>query len=106
MSDNVFAKIIKRELPAKIIYEDDKVIAFMDAFPEQEGHFLVVPKQEAENMMKNSDDVIIYAFQKARELAKREVLDKGIPAFKLVINNGYEAGQRVFQTHIHIIPYK
>ncbi|TNK91648.1 hypothetical protein C4M83_03665, partial [Mycoplasmopsis pullorum] len=47
---DIFLKIINREIPAKIIYEDDKVIAFMDAYPIQEGHFLVVPKNWAPNV--------------------------------------------------------
>ncbi|ADE19368.1 histidine triad protein HinT [Mycoplasma crocodyli] len=106
MADNVFQKIINKEIPAEILYEDDKVVAFLDAFPEQPGHFLVVPKESAKNLLENSDEIISYALIKARELAKKHVVDKGIGSFKLIINTGSKAGQTVFHTHIHIIPYK
>ncbi|TNK82074.1 hypothetical protein C4M98_01770 [Mycoplasmopsis pullorum] len=103
---DIFLKIINREIPAKIIYEDDKVIAFMDAYPIQEGHFLVVPKNWAPNVLESSDEDITHAFLVARKLAKERVINQGIPAFKIVINTGKEAEQSVFHTHIHVIPYK
>ncbi|QIW62065.1 histidine triad protein HinT [Mycoplasmopsis gallinacea] len=103
---SVFTKIINREIPANIIYEDDRVIAFLDAFPSTEGHFLVVPKIEKPNLLETSDDDFVYAILKARELAKKEVLDKGKTGFKILINTGASADQTVFHTHIHVIPYK
>ncbi|MHA3786478.1 histidine triad protein HinT [Mycoplasma sp. Z244C] len=104
--DSIFTKIIKREIPSKVLYEDDKVIAIYDAFPQTEGHFLVVPKTPEENILANNEEDFLYAMKKARELANQEVIEKGIPGFKIVINTGKTAGQVVFHTHIHVIPYR
>ncbi|QZE12115.1 histidine triad protein HinT [Mycoplasma sp. Ms02] len=102
----IFEKIISREIPANIIYEDDRVIAFLDVKPVQEGHFLVVPKNKANDLVEQNEDDYLYLMKKARELAKEFVLDKGITGFKMQSNIGSSAGQEVFHTHIHIIPYK
>ncbi|MHA3801790.1 histidine triad protein HinT [Mycoplasma sp. HF14] len=104
--DSIFTKIIKREIPSKVLYEDDKVIAIYDAFPQTEGHFLVIPKTPEENILANSEEDFLYAMKKARELANQEIIEKGIPGFKIVINTGKTAGQVVFHTHIHVIPYR
>lgn len=104
--DDLFLKIINREIPSDIIYEDEHVIAFMDIYPEQPGHFLVVPKKYAKNCLESTEEDFVYAILKARELAKKFVIDKGIPGFRIVINTGKSAGQSVFHTHIHVIPYK
>lgn len=101
----IFLKIINRELAADIIYEDEMVIAFKDAYPVNPGHFLVVPKKWAPNVLESSDEDVQHAILVARKLAKSEIIDKGIPAFKIVINTGKEAAQTVFHTHIHVIPY-
>ncbi|WP_036452325.1 histidine triad protein HinT [Mycoplasma buteonis] len=102
----IFTKIINREIPANILYEDDKIIAFYDINPKQPGHFLVVPKREAANLLENTDEEIAYAFVKAKELAKEEMLRQEASSFKIVVNTGASAGQVVFHTHIHVIPYK
>ncbi|MHA0272429.1 histidine triad protein HinT [Mycoplasma sp. 48589B] len=104
--DSIFTKIIKREIPSKVLYEDDKVIAIYDAFPQTEGHFLVIPKTPEETILANSEEDFLYAMKKARELANQEIIEKGIPGFKIVINTGKTAGQVVFHTHIHVIPYR
>ncbi|VEU76344.1 histidine triad protein HinT [Mycoplasmopsis columboralis] len=108
MSKNksIFSKIVDREIPATILYEDDVVIAFLDAFPYSEGHFLVVPKDEKENMLESDEKTFLHAMKVARELAQKLVVDKGIESFKLLVNTGANAGQTVFHTHIHIIPFK
>ncbi|MFA7731318.1 histidine triad protein HinT [Mycoplasmopsis synoviae] len=106
MEKSVFKKIIDRELPAEIIYEDDLVIAIMDAFPVSEGHFLVIPKSEKPNMLTHSEEEMTYAFKVAYKLAKERLWDKGIKDFRLMINTGLKGEQTVFHTHIHIVPYK
>lgn len=100
----LFLKIIARELPAEIIYEDDKVIAFKDKFPRTKGHFLVVPKNYSTNLFDITDEDLSYAILKARELALIETKKLNVDGFKLVINNGSTSNQVVFHTHIHIIP--
>ncbi|WP_033160871.1 histidine triad protein HinT [[Mycoplasma] collis] len=102
--DKLFLKIIKKELPAEIIYEDDKVIAFMDKFPVTKGHFLVVPKNYSRNLITISDEDLSYAMLKARELALLQIKKLNVKGFRLIVNNEPEAKQVVFHTHIHIIP--
>ncbi|MFV8478326.1 histidine triad protein HinT [Mycoplasma sp. B6400] len=104
--DSIFTKIIKREIPSKVLYENDRVIAIYDAFPQTEGHFLVIPKVQEENILANSEEDFLYAMKIARQLADKEIIQKGIPGFKIMINTGKTAGQVVFHTHIHVIPYR
>ncbi|VEU75608.1 HIT-like protein (cell cycle regulation) [Mycoplasmopsis maculosa] len=103
--NDVFLKIINRELPAEIIYEDDICIAFFDKFPLQKGHFLVVPKTLSKNITEADDQTAAHLINVARKLAKERILDKGIPGFKTLINTGKAADQVIFHTHVHIIPY-
>ncbi|QDY88617.1 histidine triad protein HinT [Mycoplasma anserisalpingitidis] len=103
---DIFKKIIDREIPASIIYEDDVVIAFLDAYPEQPGHFLVVPKSESKNIIENSDEEFIHAMRIVRKLINERLIENGITDFRIQVNTGTKAGQTVFHTHIHVIPHK
>lgn len=100
----IFQKIINKEIPASIIYEDDKVIAFKDINPVRPGHFLVVPKTFSENLYDISPEDFTYLMNKARELAIWVAKDMNVSGFNLKVNNGVSAGQEVMQTHVHIIP--
>lgn len=102
--DDIFVKIINRELPADIIYEDEKCIAFYDKFPAKEGHFLVVPKIKKTDITEMDDEESAYLFNVARKLGKQFCKDKD-KGFRLIINTGKKAGQTIFHTHIHIIPF-
>ncbi|MBG0730694.1 histidine triad protein HinT [Mycoplasma sp. 'Moose RK'] len=101
----LFLKIIDRELPAKIIFEDEKVIAFLDKFPASPGHFLVVPKKYSRNLFTISDEDLAYLMQKARQLALEQIKELGATGFKLLVNNEKSAAQTIFHTHVHIIPF-
>lgn len=101
---SIFQKIINKEIPASIVYEDDRVIAFKDINPERPGHFLVVPKVFSENLYDISEEDFIYLMAKARELALWVTKDMNVSGFNLKINNGTNAGQEVMHTHVHIIP--
>ncbi len=101
---SIFSKIITKEIPAKIIYEDQRVIAFEDTHPIRPGHFLVVPKVFSENLYDIKSDDLSYLINKARELAIKVTKELGVSGFNLQINNGVSAGQEVFHTHIHVIP--
>ena len=105
--DDIFLKIIHREIPSNILYADDLCIAFYDKFPIRKGHFLVVPKNKSKNILETSEEETIHLIKIAKKLAKEEIIDK-FPGsgFKLIINTNEPAGQTVFHTHIHIIPYK
>ena len=103
---DIFQKIINKEIPATIIYEDDSFIAFIDINPKTPGHFLVVPKVFSKNLFDITDEVLSELILKARELAKSKVKELNVSGFTLTINNGEKSGQEVFRTHVHIIPSK
>ncbi|MGZ9762247.1 histidine triad protein HinT [Mycoplasma sp. 394] len=102
---SIFTQIINRQIPAEILYEDEKVIAIYDIKPFQPGHFLVIPKTPEANILENNDADFIYAMLKARELAAKYIKEHNKSGFKLLVNTGASAGQMVFHTHIHIIPF-
>jgi len=103
---DIFEKIIKREIPSDIIFEDDKVIAIKDINPINPGHFLVIPKIHSTNLIDIKEEELTYLFIKARELAVKTIGEMNVSGFKLQVNNGKESGQEVFRTHVHIIPSK
>lgn len=104
MSKTLFEKIIDREVPAEIIYEDDSVIAFRDIKPAAPTHALIVPKKpipriaEAEEM---DQAVLGHLILKAAEVADKLGLKNS--GYRLVINNGANAGESVPHLHLHII---
>jgi len=103
MSDTIFQKIIDKELPANIIYEDDSCLAFKDINPVAPVHILIIPKKKIEKISdSNQEDkeLLGHLFLVAGDIAK----DLGIEdAFRLVVNNGAGAQQTVFHLHIHLI---
>ena len=105
MEKDTFQRIIDREIPATIIYEDDNIIAFLDIHPHNKGHFLVVPKEFSENLFDIEDEQYLTLLTVAKSLALSQVKKLNATGFKLEINNGTSAGQEIFRTHIHIIPY-
>ncbi len=101
--DTLFTKIINREIAADIIYEDDICIAFRDIAPQAPLHVLLVPKQVITKLSESSQQqqaLLGHLMLTAPKIAAQEGHAK---AFRLVINNGAEAGQSVFHLHIHII---
>lgn len=104
MSDKtIFAKIIDREIPADIVFEDDQVLAFRDVNPQAPTHVLVIPKKpidKIENMSADDAPLIGHLMHAATQIAKDLGLDGG---YRLVINNGAAAGQSVFHLHLHIL---
>ena len=103
MSDTLFTKIINREIPADIVYEDDLCLAFKDINPQAPLHILVIPKKPItmiSNATNDDKNLLGHLFLKAGDIAK----DQGYgEAYRLVVNNGEDAGQTVFHLHIHII---
>ena len=103
MSETIFQKIIDKELPADIVYEDDTCLAFKDINPVAPVHILVIPKKRIEKISdSNTEDreLLGHLFLVAGNIAR----DLGIEdAFRLVVNNGAGAQQTVFHLHIHLI---
>ncbi len=103
MTDTIFAQIINRQIPADIVYEDDECLAFRDVNPQAPVHILVIPKQPIARLVEAGADhqallgrLLLTANQVAREQGVGD-------AFRLVVNNGAEAGQSVFHLHLHIL---
>lgn len=101
----IFCKIIKKEIPATIIYEDDLVLAFMDAMPINPGHALVIPKEHDQYISNISPEAAARMFEVARKIDS-SIRESGIrcDALNLMISDGPAAGQEVFHTHLHVIP--
>ncbi|MFN0296824.1 HIT family protein [Acinetobacter albensis] len=101
---NIFARIIRNELPAIKIYEDDHVLAFMDIMPQAEGHTLVIPKSPAITLLDLAPEAAAYTIQIVQKVAKamEQALEvKGIVLMQL---SGAAAGQTVPHVHFHLIP--
>ena len=99
----IFGKIIRREIPADIVYEDDLCLAFRDINPQAPVHVLLIPKKEIDQVgnAKAEDQallghMVLTAGRIARQLGVGD-------AFRLVVNNGADAGQTVFHLHLHIL---
>lgn len=99
----LFCKIVAREIPSQIIYEDEHALAFRDVRPVAPTHALVIPKKHIVALADTTDDddaLLGKLLVAARKVAKQEGLSNG---FRLVINNGPDAGQSVFHVHLHVL---
>jgi histidine triad (HIT) family protein len=104
MSRNIFEKIIAREIPANIVYEDAQVLAFRDVNPQAPTHILIVPKKSIPRIAEaKSDDAQLlgHLLLKAAEVADKIGLKQ--TGYRLVINNGRDAGESVPHLHCHIL---
>lgn len=101
---SLFSKIISREIPSRIVYEDDYVIAFLDINPVNPGHTLVVPKNEQPNILESSEEDLGHVLRVVRKIAPAIVKAVGADGFNTVTNTGAASGQSVMHTHFHIIP--
>ncbi|MEM4282648.1 MAG: HIT family protein [Candidatus Woesearchaeota archaeon] len=104
MSDCIFCKIIKKEIPANIVYENDKVIAFLDIRPINTGHMLVVPKTHNVNLLDTPEDILCELAIATKKISAAVIKAVGAQGFNIGMNNGKAAGQLVMHAHLHIIP--
>jgi histidine triad (HIT) family protein len=102
--NNIFAKILRGEIPCVKVYENDKTLAFMDVMPEAEGHVLVVPKEAAENILDLPADGLAAMMATTQRVAK--AVDKALAPDGILLKqyNHAAAGQSVFHVHFHIVP--
>jgi histidine triad (HIT) family protein len=101
---NIFAKILRGEIPCVKVFEDARTLAFMDVMPESDGHVLVVPKEPAENVLDLSADGMAAMMATTQKIAK--AVDKALSPDGILLKqyNGAAAGQSVFHIHFHIVP--
>jgi histidine triad (HIT) family protein len=102
--DCLFCKIIAREIPASIVYEDDHVVAFNDINPQGPTHVLVVPKRHIatlNDLAAGDDQIVGELVRRAAAIAKARGIDAG--GFRTVFNTNRDAGQTVFHIHLHLI---
>ncbi|BES81914.1 HIT family protein [Pyrodictium abyssi] len=102
--DCIFCEIVRGELPSVNIYEDDKVVAFLDIYPINPGHTLVVPKRHAEQLDQLTDEEAAALINAVKKLAPRIVKAVKAHGYNVVANNGKAAGQIIFHVHFHIVP--
>lgn len=103
-NNNIFAKILRGELPCIKVYEDDNVLAFMDIMPQADGHTLVIPKEPARNLMELSDGAAGHLIKNVKMIAaatKAAMQSEGVTVFQL---NGAAVGQTVDHIHFHVLP--
>ena len=101
--DTLFSKIIRREIPADIVYEDDLCLAFRDITPQAPTHILVIPKQPLPKLAdaQPEDKALLgHMLFAVAEIARSEKLENG---YRVVINTGEEGGQTVFHLHMHLL---
>ena len=103
--DNIFAKILRGEIPSVTVWEDDHVLAFMDVFPQSEGHVLIIAKQsQARNLLEVEPEVLARmtaALQRTAKAVEKALQPEGLAIMQF---NGDAGGQTVFHLHFHIIP--
>jgi len=102
MSDTIFGRIIRREIPADILYEDDSALAFRDVNPQAPVHFLVIPRKAIAKLSdadRDDAELLGHLLLVANSVAK----EQGLEDFRLNINNGAGASQTVFHLHIHVL---
>jgi histidine triad (HIT) family protein len=104
MADNIFSKIIAKQIPAKIVFEDERVLAFRDINPQAPVHILIVPKQDIANIgaARAGDEPLLgHLLTVAAAVARQEGIDS--TGYRLVINKGRDAGESVPHLHVHLL---
>jgi len=104
MDDCIFCRIIAKEIPATVVYEDELVLAFMDIGPIIKGHALVISKEHYDPVTETPDDVLARLHLIAKRLARAQVNGLGADGVNIMQNNGKAAGQEVPHIHVHVIP--
>ena len=104
--NNIFAKILKKELPAEIVYEDDKTLAIMDIMPRADGHMLVIPKSSCRNILDASPDQLNACMITVQLLSNAAMAAFQADGITVQQFNEAAGGQEVFHLHFHILPRK
>ncbi|MCL2604935.1 MAG: HIT family protein [Defluviitaleaceae bacterium] len=102
--DCIFCKIAGGQLPAAVLYDDEMLIAIMDAFPATKGHVLIIPKAHAENLYDLPVETAAAILPLAQRIAIKMACTLKPDGLNIMQNNGKAAGQAVFHYHLHILP--
>jgi len=102
--NNVFARILRGEIPAHKICEDEHTLAFMDVMPQSDGHALVIPKVEAESLFELPEPVLAATILTTQRVARAVKKAFDAPGVMIAQLNGRAAGQSVFHIHFHVVP--
>jgi histidine triad (HIT) family protein len=103
-SNNIFAKILRGELPCHKVYEDDKTLAFLDIMPRAPGHTLVLPKAPARNLLDVEPADLAHVMQVAQKIAQAQIKVFNADGITLQQFNESAGGQVVFHLHVHVVP--
>lgn len=101
---NVFARILRGEIPAHVVFEDAKTLAFMDVMPQADGHALVIPKAEAETIFDLPPEALAATILTTQRVARAVKKAFDAPGVMIAQLNGPAAGQSVFHVHFHVLP--
>ncbi len=104
MSDTIFTKIIRGEIPSHKVHEDERVFAFLDIGPLSRGHTLVIPKEPARTLAELSDESASAIGRVLPRVCRAVMAATGATAYNILQNNGPLAHQAVFHVHFHVIP--
>ena len=104
--NNIFAKILRGDLPCYKVYEDDKALAFLDIMPRSTGHTLVLPKSPARNILDIGADDLAHVMTVAQKIAKAAIKAFSADGITIQQFNEGAGGQVVFHLHVHVIPRK
>ena len=102
--DCIFCKIASKEIPAEVLYENDKVISVLDINPIHFGHALIIPKQHCDDFLELPEETYHFILQAAKIVTQALVQSLKLEGYNLFSNNGTIAGQSVFHFHLHITP--
>lgn len=104
MEECIFCKVISKEIPASIVYEDERMIAFSDINPQAPVHILLIPKEHFPSLNEipeDKKDILSHILLKAKEIAReKEIADRG---YRIVLNTARESGQEVLHIHFHLL---
>lgn len=100
----IFTQIIAGEIPCFKVYEDARVLAFLDIHPIQPGHTLIIPKTPSENGLSADPADLAYLMVIAQKIGNALINIIGCDGINFLMNNGEAAGQKIFHTHLHLIP--
>jgi histidine triad (HIT) family protein len=103
-TNNIFAKILRGEIPAFKVYEDERTLAFMDVMPQSEGHTLVIPKTAARNLFDIDPETLANLIKSTQHVAKAVQKAFNPDGMRIIQFNEPAAGQTVFHIHFHIVP--